>query len=339
MPLWIDNSLFESSSQALDGHNKDKHGPYQASESDNQERPNAESSTKPVNIATPTYAIYPNDPLMPDLEYAIIFDDAYDDRDKGVEVDYNNLETVISVSPIPSTRIHKDHPKEQIIREMEPKKVTQALDDESWVEAMQEELLQFKLLNVWTLVDLPHGKRAIGTKLGHRQEEGMEYDEVFAPVARIKAIMLFLSYVSFMDFTVYQMHVKSTFLYGTIEDEVYVSQPLGFVDPEFPDRAYKVEKALYGLHQAPGARYETLSTYLLDNGFKRGTIDKSLFIMQIKDDILLVQVYVDDIIFGSTKRSLRLKLKGYLINDGYTDLVQHAGDGVTAAGVFHLGFH
>nr|GFD41590.1 hypothetical protein [Tanacetum cinerariifolium] len=105
MPLWIDNSLFESSSQALDGHNKDKHGPYQASESDNQERPNAESSTKPVNIATPTYAIYPNDPLMPDLEYAIIFDDAYDDRDKGVEVDYNNLETVISVSPIPSTRI------------------------------------------------------------------------------------------------------------------------------------------------------------------------------------------------------------------------------------------
>nr|GEW23589.1 hypothetical protein [Tanacetum cinerariifolium] len=97
------------------------------------------------------------------------------------------------------------------------------------------------------------------------------------------------------------MNVKSAFLYGTIEEEVYVSQPLGFVDPEFPDRVYKVEKALYSLHQAPRAWYKTLSTYLLDNRFRRGTIDKTLFIKKIKDDILLVQVYVDDIIFGSTK--------------------------------------
>nr|GFA48881.1 hypothetical protein [Tanacetum cinerariifolium] len=117
MPLWKDNSLFDSSSPASYGHNKDKHGPFQASESDNQERPNAESSTKnvnnvgPVNIATPTYADYPNDPLMPDLEDARIFDDAYDDRDEGAEADYNNLEIVISVCPIPSTRIPKDHPK------------------------------------------------------------------------------------------------------------------------------------------------------------------------------------------------------------------------------------
>nr|GEU52994.1 putative reverse transcriptase domain-containing protein [Tanacetum cinerariifolium] len=204
-----------------DGHNKDKHGPCQASESDNQERPNAESSPKivnivgPVNTATPTYADYPSDPRMPDLEYTRIFDDAYDDRDEGAEVDYNNLETIIS---------------------MEPKRVTQALDDKSWVEAMQEELLQFKLLNVWTLVDLPLGKRAIGTKWvyrnkrdqrgiifinksklvahGHRQEEGIDYDEVFAPVARIEEIK-------------------------TIEEEVYVSQPPGFVDPEFPDIVYK----------------------------------------------------------------------------------------------------
>nr|GFC83857.1 hypothetical protein [Tanacetum cinerariifolium] len=115
---------FDSSSQALDGHNKDKHGPSQASESDNQKRPNAESSTKtvnaigPVNTATPTYADYLNDPLMPDLEDVGIFDDAYDDRDESAEADYNNLKTVISVSPIPSTRIHKDHPKEQIIREV-----------------------------------------------------------------------------------------------------------------------------------------------------------------------------------------------------------------------------
>ncbi|GJV44998.1 putative ribonuclease H-like domain-containing protein [Tanacetum coccineum] len=100
------------------------------------------------------------------------------------------------------------------------------------------------------------------------------------------------------------MDVKSAFLYGKIEEEVYVCQPPGFEDPDFPDRVYKVEKALYGLHQAPRAWYETLSTYLLDNGFQRGKIDKTLFIKRHKGDILLVQVYVDDIIFGSTKKEL-----------------------------------
>ncbi|GKA63660.1 uncharacterized mitochondrial protein-like protein [Tanacetum coccineum] len=100
------------------------------------------------------------------------------------------------------------------------------------------------------------------------------------------------------------MDVKSAFLYGKIEEEVYVCQPPGFEDPDFPDRVYKVEKALYGLHQAPRAWYETLSTYLLDNEFQRGKIDKTLFIKRYKGDILLVQVYVDDIIFGSTKKEL-----------------------------------
>ncbi|GJW06383.1 putative ribonuclease H-like domain-containing protein [Tanacetum coccineum] len=181
------------------------------------------------------------------------------------------------------------------------------------------------------MVDLPHRKKAIGTKWvfrnkkyqrgivvrnktrlvaqGHRQEEGIDYDEVFAPVARIEAIRLFLAYASYMDFTVYQMDVKSAFLYGTIEEEVYVSQPPCFVDPKFPNKVYKVEKALYGLHQAPRAWYETLSTYLLENGFRRGTIDKTLFIKKIKNEILLVQVYVDDIIFGSTKKSLSTKFE------------------------------
>ncbi|GJX33704.1 putative ribonuclease H-like domain-containing protein [Tanacetum coccineum] len=175
------------------------------------------------------------------------------------------------------------------LSQVEPKKVIQALTDPSWIEAMQDELLQFKLQKVWTLVDLPYGKRAIGTKWvyrnkkdergivirnkarlvaqGYTQEEGIDYDEVFAPVARIEAIRLFLAYASFKDFVVYQMDVKSAFLYGKIEEEVYVCQPPGFEDPEFPDRVYKVEKALYGLHQAPKAWYKTLSTYLLDNGF------------------------------------------------------------------------
>ncbi|GKD76504.1 putative ribonuclease H-like domain-containing protein [Tanacetum coccineum] len=111
---------------------------------------------------------------------------------------------------------------------------------------------------------------------GYTQEEGIDYDEVFAPVARIEAIRLFLAYASFKDFVVYQMDVKSAFLYGKIEEEVYVCQPPGFEDPDFPDRVYKVEKALYGLHQAPRAWYETLSTYLLDNGFQRGKICRIL---------------------------------------------------------------
>ncbi|GJT62166.1 putative ribonuclease H-like domain-containing protein [Tanacetum coccineum] len=211
----------------------------------------------------------------------------------------------------PTIRVHKDHPLEQIIRDIhsapqtrrmtknvtehvEPKKVIQALTDPSWIEAMQDELLQFKLQKVWTLVDLPYGKRAIGTKWvyinkkgdrgivvrnkarlvvqGYTQEEGIDYDKVFSPVARIEAIRLFFAYASFMGFIVYQMDVKSAFLYGTIEEEV--------------------------------AWYETLSTYLLENGFLRGTINKTLFIKKDKGDILLVQVYVDDIIFGSTKKSL-----------------------------------
>ncbi|GKE29900.1 putative ribonuclease H-like domain-containing protein [Tanacetum coccineum] len=184
---------------------------------------------------------------------------------------------------------------------------------------------------VWTLVDLPYGKRAIGTKWiyknkkdergimvrnkarliaqGYTQEEEINYDEVFAPVARIEANRLFLAYALFKDFVVYQIDVKSVFLYGKIEEEVYVCQPLGFEDLEFPNSVYKIEKALYGLHQAPRAWYETLSTYLLDKGFQRGQIDKTLFIKRVKGDILLVQVYVDDIIFGSTRKEMCIEFE------------------------------
>ncbi|GJS46203.1 putative ribonuclease H-like domain-containing protein [Tanacetum coccineum] len=189
------------------------------------------------------------------------------------------------------------------LSQIEPKKVIQALTDPSWIEAMQEELLQFKLQKKDERGIVVRNKARLVTQ-GYTQEEGIDYDEVFAPVASIEAIRLFLAYVSFMEFIVYQMDVKSAFLYGTIEEEVYVCQPLGFEDPQFPDKVYKVEKALYGLHQAPRAWYETLSTYLIENGFRRGTIDKTLFIKKDKGDILLVQVYVDDIIFGSTKKSL-----------------------------------
>nr|GEW72908.1 hypothetical protein [Tanacetum cinerariifolium] len=221
------------------------------------------------------------DPKMPALEDVSIFNFSSYDENDGVVADMNNLNTTIQVSHIPTTRIHKD-PLDQVIKDLQlatqTRKMTKNLEE--------------------------HRKRAIGTKWvfknkkdergivirnkarlvaqGYTQEEGIDYDEVFAPVARIEAVRLFLAYASFKDFMVYQMDVKSAFLYGKIEEEVYVCQPPGFEDLDFPDRVYKVEKALYGLHQAPKAWYETLSTYLLDNGFQRGKIDKTLFIKRHK---------------------------------------------------------
>nr|GEY89587.1 ribonuclease H-like domain, reverse transcriptase, RNA-dependent DNA polymerase [Tanacetum cinerariifolium] len=172
--------------------------------------------------------------------------------------DMNNLDTTIHVSPTLNIRIHKDHPI-----------------DQRYCDKKQARLVT----------------------QGHTQEEEIDYYEVFAPVARIEAIRLFLAYASFKDFVVYQMDVKSAFLYEKIKEEVYVCQPLGFEDPDFPNKVYKLKKALYRLHQASRTWYETLSAYLLDNGFYSGKIDKTLFIIRHKDDILLVLVYVDDIIF------------------------------------------
>ncbi|GJT35092.1 putative ribonuclease H-like domain-containing protein [Tanacetum coccineum] len=276
-----------------------------------------------------------DDPNMPELEEIGRFSDAEDDISGA---DMNNLDTYFQVSLVPTTRIHKDHPIEQIIGDLnsapQTRRMTKNLKEHGLFSSVQQRtnykdfqnFLFACFLSQEEPKKLPNGKRAIGTKWvfknkkdergiviknkarlvaqGYTQEEGIDYDEVFAPVARIEAIRLFLAYASFKDFVVYQMDVKSAFLYGKIEEEVYVCQPPGFEDPDFPDRVYKVEKALYGLHQAPRAWYETLSTYLLDNGFQRGKIDKTLFIKRDKSDILLVQVYVDDIIFGSTRKKM-----------------------------------
>ncbi|GJW68188.1 putative ribonuclease H-like domain-containing protein [Tanacetum coccineum] len=193
---------------------------------------------------------------MPNLE-EIVYSDH--DEEVGVEADMNNLATNVHVSPIPTTRVHKDHPLEQIIGDIN---------------------------------SAPQTRRMTKNVTEHVEPK------------RLEAIRLFLACASFIGFIMYQMDVKSAFLYGTIKEEVYVCQPPGFEDLQFPDKVYKVEKALYGLHQDPRAWYKTLSTYLLENGFRRGTIDKTLFIKKNKGDILLVQVYVDDIIFGSTKKSL-----------------------------------
>ncbi|GKE09287.1 putative ribonuclease H-like domain-containing protein, partial [Tanacetum coccineum] len=135
---------------------------------------------------------------------------------------------------------------------IEPTSIAKALSDSSWVEAMQEELLQFKLQQVWILVDFPNGKKAIGTKWVFKNKKD-ERGIVIKNKARIEAIRLFLAYASFMGFLVYQMDIKSAFLYGTIEEEVYATQPPGFKNPDHLDKVYKVVKALYGLHQAPRA--------------------------------------------------------------------------------------
>nr|GEV07416.1 hypothetical protein [Tanacetum cinerariifolium] len=195
--------------------------------------PNPTNSTNSFNTASPSDTVvssnfritgkssfmdpsqYPDDPDMSELEVIVYSDD---EENVGAEVDLSNLETNIFVSPIPTTRVHKDHPVTQIISDLTLAPQTRSM-----------------------------------TRMGHTQEEGIDYDEVFAPVARIEVIQLFLAYDSFMGFMVYQMDVKSVFLYGTIKEEVYVCQPLGFEDPDYPDKVYKVVKALYGLHQAPRA--------------------------------------------------------------------------------------
>nr|GEW56784.1 retrovirus-related Pol polyprotein from transposon TNT 1-94 [Tanacetum cinerariifolium] len=211
------------------------------------------------------------------------------------------------------------------LSQLEPSSVAKVLEDPDWVTAIQEEMQQFYHQQVWKLVPLPAGKIAIGTKWilknkrdargivvrnkarlvaqGHRQEEGIDYDEIFSPVARIEAIRLFLAFASYMGFMVYQMDVKSAFLYGEIKEEVYVTQLKGFEDPYNPKHVYRVVKALYGLHQAPKVWYARLSTFLLKHHYRRGTIDKTLFLKKDSRHIILVQVYVDDIIFGSTNKA------------------------------------
>ncbi|GKE93234.1 putative ribonuclease H-like domain-containing protein, partial [Tanacetum coccineum] len=258
-------------------------------------------STNIVNIAsTPVSTTSPDsdltNPDQDDSEIPVLEDiyqhltdgiftnSSYDD--KGAVADFINLETVVNVSPIPTSRMNSIHPSTLILR-----------DPQSAVQT-RNKVTKSSGAHAFILVDFPYGKKAIGTKWvyinkkdergvmvrnkarlvaqGHRQEEGIDYDE---------------------------MDMKSVFLYGKINEEVYVSQPPGFIVPKYPKKVYKIVKALYGLHQAPRAWYATLSTFLLKHGYRRRTIDKTLFIKKDKHDIILVQVYVDDIIFGSTKKS------------------------------------
>nr|GEX18132.1 hypothetical protein [Tanacetum cinerariifolium] len=205
---------------------------------------------------------------------------------------------------------------------MESKTVKEALSDLAWIKSMQEELHQFIRLDVWELVPLPDGIKPLTLKWlfknkhdeentvirnktrlvvrGYRQEEGIDFEESFAPVARMEAIRIFLAYAAHTGFTVYQMDVKTAFLHGSLKEDVYVCQPEGFINVDYPSHVYKLKKALYGLKQAPRAWYVELSTFLFQNGFSKGTIDPTLFTRRFDDDIIVVHVYVDDIIFGSS---------------------------------------
>ncbi|GJW80572.1 retrovirus-related pol polyprotein from transposon TNT 1-94 [Tanacetum coccineum] len=185
-----------------------------------------------------------------------------------------------------------------------------------------EELHQFDRLQVWELVDKPFGKTVIKltwlwkhkkdkdqtvirnkarlVAKGYAQEEGIVFEESFAPVARLEAVRIFIAYVAHKSFLNYQMDVKTAFLNGPLKEEVYVAQPDGFVDPDHPEKVYRLRKALYELKQAPRAWYDELSKFLMSKGFTKGTINPTLFTMRYGEDILLVQIYVDDIIFRST---------------------------------------
>jgi len=215
------------------------------------------------------------------------------------------------------------------VASFEPRDVGHALSDSNWVNAMHEELENFERNQVWVLVDPPFSCKPIGTKWvfknkqgedglvvrnkarlvaqGFCQKEGIDYGETFAPVARLEAIRILLAFAASRGFKLYQMDVKSAFLNGYIEEEVYVKQPPGFEHPKFPNHVFKLQKALYGLKQAPRAWYARLKTFLLENGFKMGSVDKTLFLLRQGNDSLIVQIYVDDIIFGGSSHFLVAK--------------------------------
>ncbi|GJY29551.1 putative ribonuclease H-like domain-containing protein [Tanacetum coccineum] len=225
----------------------------------------------------------------------------FSDEDEP-EVDLGNINNSYTVPTTPNTRIHKDHLIKNVIGDVNSSIQTRRMTKStSELGLNPQALLKLYLIHLGWKQCRKNFCNSNSNKFGYlwicllgrgplelnRQEECIDYEEVFAHMERIEAIRLFLAYASFMGFLVYQIDVKSAFLYGTIKEEVYVTQPPGFKDPDNPDKVYKVVKALYGLHQAPRAWYETLANYLLGNGFKRGKIDQTLFIKKQKRDIFV----------------------------------------------------
>jgi hypothetical protein len=208
---------------------------------------------------------------------------------------------------------------------IEPNRVDEALLDVDWVNAMHEELNNFTRNEVWELVERPKNHNVIGTKWvfrnkhngdglvvrnkarlvaqGYTQVEGLDFGETFAPVARLEAIRILLAHACAHNIKLYQMDVKSAFLNDKITELLYVEQPPGFEDPKRPNHVYKLSKALYELKQAPRAWYERIRDFLLSKDFKTRKVDTTLFTKRIGKVLFVCQIYVDDIIFGSTNES------------------------------------
>jgi hypothetical protein len=235
------------------------------------------------------------------------------EKDKGVQTRSKLIKT--------TEKSHID-----FISILEPKNFNEANKDDHWVKAMNDELDQIEKNNTWEMVHRPEGKNIIGSRWifknklngkgqvvrnkvrlvckGYAQIEGLDYDETFAPIARLEVIRMFLAYACHKRFKVYQMDVKSTFLNGDLSEEVYMEQPEGFKLSDNLDLVCKLKKDLYGLKQAPRAWYHRLDTYLKDKGFKRGTTYNNMYIKTEDNNLLIILVYVDDIIFGGNKDPL-----------------------------------
>ncbi|GJT32289.1 retrovirus-related pol polyprotein from transposon TNT 1-94 [Tanacetum coccineum] len=199
------------------------------------------------------------------------------------------------------------------------------MTEPSWIDAMQE-IHKFERLQVWELVSRPDKVLLIKIKWiykaktgdisrvlknmarlvaqGFRQEEGIDFEESFAPVARLEAILIFIVNATHKNMMIYQMDIKMAFLNGELKEEVYVSQPEGFVNQDNPSHVYKLKKALYGLKQALRAWYDMMSSFIISQHFSKGAVDPTLFTRQAGNDLLLVQIYVDDIIFASTNTAM-----------------------------------
>ncbi|GJW08217.1 putative ribonuclease H-like domain-containing protein, partial [Tanacetum coccineum] len=346
-----DASYFDSPSKdvgngepksVVDDQKQDEDGLH--NESDEKDKSKDDNSPKEVNVAgqhvntvspevnTGSFKLNTVDPSV-NTASSYELDSPKDIDEDEPEVDLGNITNSYTVPTTPNTRIHKDYLIRNVIGDVkstiQTRRMTKSTSEQGFLSAV------FRNKKDERGIVIRNKARLVAQD--HRQEEGIDYEEVFAPVASIEAIRLFLAYDSFMGFLVYQMDVKSGFLYGTIEEEVYVTQLPGFKDPDHPDKVYKVVKALYGLHQALRAWYETLANYLLGNGFKRGNIDQTLFIKKQKGDILLVHVtqkedgifirqdkYVAEILkkFNYTdvkSASTPVDLEKHLVKDGDAD--------------------
>ncbi|GJZ07588.1 retrovirus-related pol polyprotein from transposon TNT 1-94 [Tanacetum coccineum] len=277
------------------------------------------------------------DETPPPSKTSPLVDDDLDEEEAIKVTEKKNLENdiedeTLEIDEIVNIKESRNHPLENVIGNLnqrtlrsqaqnqsnffcfistiEPKNVTEALTDDSWIVAMQEELNQFIANDVWELVPQPRNMTIIGTKWvfrnkldkngivsrnkarlvaqGYNQQEGINYDETYAPVARLESIRILLSYACALDFKLFQMDVKSAFLNGFINEEVYVAQPPGFIDFEKPDHVYKLKKALYGLKQAPKAWYDRLKAFLIKHEYKIGMVDNTLFTKKKSSNLIIV---------------------------------------------------